>query len=83
MDDGVALSSSLERLKLEALDSFPVVKMFDGCNLAGKGALDGFKRADIFNRSWIPERAAVFKFATDHACIEGDHCNSTSVLEYT
>ena len=50
MDDGVALSSSLERLKLEALDSFPVVKMFDGCNLAGKGALDGFKRADIFNR---------------------------------
>ena len=39
VDDGVALSSPLETLKLEALDSLPVVKMFDGCNLAGKGAL--------------------------------------------
>ena len=83
MDDGVALSSSLERLKLEALDSFPVVKMFDRCNLAVKGALDGFNRTDVFNCNWSSERAAVFKFATDHACIEGDHCNSTSVLEYT
>ena len=42
MDDGESLSSSLERLKRKALDSFPVVKMFDRCNLAGKGALDGF-----------------------------------------
>ena len=49
MDDGESLSSSLERLKRKALDSFPVVKMFDRCNLAGKGALGGFKRTHVFN----------------------------------
>ena len=49
LDDGVSLSSSLERLKLEALDSLPVIKMFDRCNLAGKGALGGFKRTHVFN----------------------------------
>ena len=59
--------------------------MFDRCNLAGKELLDGFKHTDTSSIEVGSQsgQCSIQVCYIDHACIEGDHCNSTSVLEYT
>ena len=71
----------LERVKLEALETIPVVHMFQALNLGSKDPLNTFHGSNLANSMWGPDWAAILDIESDVCLEEEEHSISVSSSE--